>query len=235
VTSRSRASNLPVPATPLLGRERELAQVRTTLLRDDVRLVTLTGPGGTGKTRLALQVAAEMVDRFADGVLFVDLAPLVDPARLASTIAPALGVADSGDQLLDDLVRALQQRALLLLLDNLEQILPAAPDVADLLAACSELKILVTSRAALPVRGEHEPEVPPLAVPDLDHLPPPEALQHHGAVALFVERAQAVRAAFALTEENARGGDGLRAPRRPPTRARARGGANPRAGPGSTG
>jgi predicted ATPase/DNA-binding CsgD family transcriptional regulator len=204
VTSPNRDSNLPVPATPLLGRERELAQARATLLRNDVRLVTLTGPGGTGKTRLALQVAAEVVDQFADGVVFVDLAPLVDPARLSSTIAPLLGVSDSGDDLLEDLKRAVHDRALLLLLDNFEQILPAAPIVADLLAACPGVKILVTSRAALQLRGEHELEVPPLGVPDLDHLPPPEALQQHGAIALFVERAQAVRADFELTAQNAR-------------------------------
>ena len=199
-----------------------MARARATLLRDDpsaspsragisatptsgqARLLTLTGPGGTGKTRLALQVAAEVADRFADGVRFVDLAPLADPARLAATLASALGLADTGDRLLDDLKRSLQPGSLLLLLDNFEQILSAAPLLVDLLAASPGLKLLVTSRAALQVRGEHELDVPPLAVPDPDRIASPEALQDHGAVALFVERARAVRADFALTAANAR-------------------------------
>ena len=145
-----------------------------------------------------------MADQFADGAVFVDLAPLVDPDRLAATIAAVLGLADTGDRLLDDLKRFLHPRALLLLLDNFEQILPAATLLAELLAASTGLKILVTSRAALQVRGEHELEVPPLAVPDLERLASPESLQDHGAVALFVERARAVRADFALTAENVR-------------------------------
>ena len=229
MTSLARAGNLPVPATALLGREQEVTRVRAMLLRDpsaspsragisldsqarsgpaptsgQARLVTLTGPGGTGKTRLAIEVAAELADQFEDGVAFVDLAPVVDPDRLASTIAAAVGVADSGERLLDDLKRFLQPRALLLLLDNFEQIVTAAPLVADLLAACPRLTVLVTSRAALQVRGEYELEVPPLAIPDLEHLVSAASLQEHGAVALFVERAQAVRADFALTAENAR-------------------------------
>src|SRR5687768_5765311 len=182
VTSSPRISTLPIPATSLLGREGEVARVRATLLRDDVRLVTLTGAGGTGKTRLALQVAAEVADQFADGVVFVDLAPLGDPGRLAATIAGVLGVPDTGDALLDDLTRFLQPRTLLLILDNFEQILPAASLLTELLPASPELKILVTSRAALQVRGEREMEVPPLAVPDPERLDPPDQLQHQGAV-----------------------------------------------------
>jgi predicted ATPase/class 3 adenylate cyclase/DNA-binding CsgD family transcriptional regulator len=203
VSLDARSHNLPVQSTALLGRERELTQVRQTLLQDGVRLVTLTGPGGAGKTRLALQVAAEALDHFADGVFFVDLAPVSDPARLPSTIAAVLGVADSGDHLLDDLKRFLGDRVLLLLLDNFEQILPGATVIAELLAASKGLKLLVTSRAALQVRGEREIAVPPLGVPDLDRLPSLDALQGHGSIALFVERAQAVRAEFTLTAENA--------------------------------
>jgi len=202
----TRPNNLPIQTTSLLGREREVAQIRELLLRDGARLVTLTGPGGTGKTRLALHGAADLVDRFADGVFFVDLAPVSDPSLIATTIAPVLGVAESGERLVDDLKRFLQQRALLLVLDNFEQLLAGSSVVADLLAASAGLKILVTSRAALQVRGEQQIEVPPLAVPDLSQTstqaPSVEALQQYPAVALFVERAQAVRPDFALTPEN---------------------------------
>jgi predicted ATPase/class 3 adenylate cyclase/DNA-binding CsgD family transcriptional regulator len=195
-------NNLPVQTTSLIGRAGEVAEVRTLLLREDVRLVTLTGPGGTGKTRLALQVAADSLDDFRDGVYFVDLAPVSDPALIAATIAPVLGVVERGEHVLDDLKRFLRSRSLLLVLDNFEQILAGAPMVGELLADSADLKILVTSRAALQVRGEHEYDVPPLAAPPPDHASSSPALQQYPAVALFVERAQAIRPDFTLTAEN---------------------------------
>jgi predicted ATPase/class 3 adenylate cyclase len=195
--------NLPVQPTPLLGRERELDAV-IGLLRGTPRLVTLTGPGGSGKTRLALQVAAHLVDDFADGVFLVTLAPIRDPGLVAPTIAQTLGVRETeGRPLLDTLKDHLRERSLLLLLDNFEQVIAAAPLVAELLATCPGLKALVTSRAALHVRGEQEYPVPPLSLPDATRTQAPERLSQYAAVALFIERARAVRPDFAVTNENA--------------------------------
>ena len=199
----ARPNNLPIQVTALLGREVEVDAVQTILLRDDVRLVTLTGPGGTGKTRLALQAAAELIDRFVDGVYFVDLAPISDPLRLPEAIAAVLGLAPGSDHLLADLKAHLAGRRLLLVLDNFEQLLAGAPIVAELLAASPMLSVLVTSRAPLQLRGEHEIAVPPLSVPDVGEGVPVEALAQYSAVTLFVERAQAVQPAFSLTPENA--------------------------------
>jgi non-specific serine/threonine protein kinase len=196
--------NLPLQPTPLIGREREVHTVRTLLSRPDVRLMTLTGVAGTGKTRVGLQVAAESSDAFVDGVVFVGLAPIRDPALVAPTIGQLLGVRDLGSRpILESLTASLRERRLLLVLDNFEQILPAAPVVAELLAACPELKILVTSRAALHLRGEHEYPVPPLALPDPGHDPLARAIAASAAVALFVERATDVRPEFQLSDENA--------------------------------
>jgi len=153
-------TNLPIQVTSLLGREREIDRIRELLHRDGVRLLTLTGPGGTGKTRLALRAAADLVERFEHGVFFIDLAPIGAPALVPATIASVLGVAESDDRPLDDPKRFLRPRSLLLVLDNFEQLLDAAPVVAELLAASAGLQILVTSRAALQVRGEHRLEVP---------------------------------------------------------------------------
>src|SRR6266566_3981380 len=197
-------NNLPVQPTPLIGRAKEVALVQNLLRREEVRLLTLTGPGGIGKTRLGLQVAAELSDRFADGVFFVNLAPISDSTFVVPAIAQTLDLKETGEQSLHDLLQAsLQDRQLLLLLDNFEQVLGAASQVADLLAACPRLKVLVTSRFVLHVRGEQEFAVPPLAVPSPTHLPDLVSLSQYEAVALFISRAQAVKPDFQVTNANA--------------------------------
>jgi predicted ATPase len=199
-----RAHNLPAQATPFIGREVQLAEVREMLGRPEVRLLTLTGVGGTGKTRLALQVAAGLVDAFADGVCFVALAPIRDPALVVPTVAAALGVRESEQvSLLESLKYALQDRERLLVIDNFEQVVEAAPAVGELLAAASRLKVLVTSRARLHIYGEHEYRVPPMATPGPEDLPPLDRLARVEAVQLFVQRACAAAAGFALDEGNA--------------------------------
>ncbi len=203
-TLDSRPNNLPVQLTPLIGREKEGAAVQNLLQREDVRLVTLTGPGGMGKTRMGLQVAADLSDLFPDGVYFVNLAPLSDPTLVVSTIAQTLDLKETGDQPLLDLLKGyLRDKQLLLLLDNFEQVVSAALQVVDLLAACLKLKVIVTSRAVLHVRGEQEFPIPPLAVPDPKRLPDLVTLSHYEAVELFLSRSQAVKPEFQLSNTNA--------------------------------
>ena len=199
------ANNLPVQHTPFIGREKEVEAVCDLLCRDDVRLLTLTGPGGTGKTRLALQAAAELCETFTGGVYFVNLAPISDPAFVVPTTAETLGIQEGADQtFLERLKENLRQKHVLLLLDNFEQVVSAAVQVVDLLAACLQLKVLVTSREVLHVRAEREFPVPALPLPNLQHLPDLAALSHYTAVALFLQRAQAVKPDFQLTHANAR-------------------------------
>jgi predicted ATPase/class 3 adenylate cyclase len=202
-TLDAKPTNLPVQATPLLGRERVTKDVAALLLRDGVRVVTLTGAGGTGKTRIGLQVAAEVVDEFPGGVFFVSLAPLLEPALLLPTIAHALGLGERGAQPLERaLAEHLRDKRLLLLLDNFEQLLAAAPVVSALLSMSPTLKVMATSRASLRISAEHEYPVPPLLLPDRERPPEPRLLSQYEAVMLFVERAQSVRPDFELTREN---------------------------------
>ncbi len=200
-----RFHNLPAQLTPLIGREQEVAAVCALLRRPEVRLVTLTGTGGVGKTRLGLQVATDLLNDFVDGTCFISLAGISDADLVVATITRTLGVKETGERsLFDLLITYLQDKHLLLLLDNFEQVLAAAQELSALLYDCPLLKMLVTSRAVLHIRGEHEFPVPPLALPDLNHLPASEVLSHYAAVALFLERARASRPDFQLTPANSR-------------------------------
>jgi predicted ATPase/class 3 adenylate cyclase len=201
-TLESRTNNLPLQATPLIGREREVEAACGLLRSSETRLLTLLGPGGTGKTRVGLQVAAELADDFEDGVFFVPIAAITDPALVAPTIARTLGLSEGAQPPEELLEGYLRDRQTLLLLDNLEQVIEAAPVVERLLSSAANLKILATSRIPLGLYGEYEFPVPPLSLPDPDSLPPLEHLTEYEAIRLFVERARAVRPDFSLTEES---------------------------------
>jgi predicted ATPase len=189
-------SNLPAPRTSLVGREQEAAAASALLLRDDCFLLTFIGPGGAGKTRLALHVAEHLLDHFADGVFFVHLATITDPNLVIAAIGQTLHVRETVQDYLHN-------KEMLLVLDNFEQVVAAAPQIADLLMACPKLKILATSRTPLRVRGEKELLVAPLALPDRRNLPPLESLAQYPAIALFVQRVLDVKPDFVLTNENA--------------------------------
>jgi predicted ATPase/class 3 adenylate cyclase/DNA-binding CsgD family transcriptional regulator len=196
--------NLPPQPTALIGREWELKNICVLIDRPNVRLVTLTGPGGTGKTRLALQAAADLLDQFKDGAFFVALAPIRDAALVAPTLAQTLSIKEASDRSIVERIKEyLRDRQMLLVLDNFEQVIDAALLVRELLDTASELKILVTSRSTLRLAGEHEFAVPPLTLPDRAHLPAIERLLHYESIQLFVERTQAIRPSFALDAENA--------------------------------
>lgn len=181
----------PFQLTPLVGRAEAVQVASTRLLRKEVRLLTMTGPGGVGKTRLALKVATILQQAFADGICFVALAPVSDPDLVVPAISQTLGLKEVGDQSpVEQVVAYLREKRLLLVLDNFEQVLVGAPRLSDLLSACPQVKILVTSRALLRVQGEHEFAVPPLALPDPQLLPDVERLAHYAAIALFVQRGE---------------------------------------------
>ncbi len=198
-------NNLPSQPTVFVGRQTELGEINDLLVEDAVRLVTLIGPGGTGKTRLALQSGAELIDRFIDGTYFIDLAPIRDPNSVLTMIARTIGLSEtSNGSMLDDLKSQLREKTMLLLLDNFEQVMPAAVPVTQLLQFCPRLKLLTTSREALRVRGEHLYPVPPLGLPKVNgRYPGSEELAQYESVQLFVERAEAVKPGFELTDENA--------------------------------
>lgn len=197
-------TNLPTPATSFVGRKAEIDALAAMLREPDVHLVTLVGPGGTGKTRLALHVSMRLLPEYADGVFFVPMAPIREPRLVASVIASALAVREAEDRPIEErLAEYLREKDLLLVLDNFEQIVASAPLLADLLAVCPRLAILVTSRSVLHLAAEHEYAVPPLSIPDPGNLPHVERLTQYDAVALFIQRARAIKPDFTMTSQNA--------------------------------
>ncbi len=200
----AKPSNLPVQTTPFVGRDKEIEQVADLLRREDVRLVTLTGPGGSGKTRLALQAGAAVLDDFERGVFFVGLGQVSDADMVASAIASTLKVREvPGQSALSTITAFLQNRDMLLILDNFEQVLAAAAPIQELLVSCPYLTLLVTSRAVLRLSAEYQYQVPPMDVPDVDRLPSLDELTQYEAVKLFTDRARAVKSGFEVTSDNA--------------------------------
>lgn len=202
--SSAKLYGFPAQPTPFIGRQRELAEASALLRRQDVRLVTLSGTGGIGKTRLALQIAATCADLFIDGVYFVPLAQVSTADDVLPNIAQTLGIREErGISLFERVLDVLEGKCLLLVLDNMEHLIGAAPLLAGLLSSCPQIHMLVTSREALHVRAEHVFEVPLFPIPDLAQLPPLDMLALDPAIALFIQRAQAVRPNFSLTSANA--------------------------------
>jgi predicted ATPase/DNA-binding CsgD family transcriptional regulator len=200
-TDKVPVHNLPAQVTSFIGRAHEIQEIKD-LLRT-VRLLTLTGPGGSGKTRLALLTASDVLERFKDGVFFVNLAPIRDTNLLLSTIIRALGLREvPGQSLIESLKRNLHEKQLLLLLDNFEQIIEAAPQVAELLSSSPGLRVLVTSREALQIYGEQEYPVHPLSIPDLSRPESSQVLSQYESTELFYQRAKAVKPDFMITPEN---------------------------------
>src|SRR5688572_13755648 len=203
-TLESYRNNLPLQPTPLVGREKEVSEVCDLVRGEETRLLTLTGPGGIGKTRLALQAAADLLEDFPDGTYLMLLATLTEAELFLPAVAETLGVRETGEQPLDESLKDyLHERRLLLVLDNFEQVLEAAPTVTELLAVAPGLKVLATSRAPLGLYGEHVYPVPPLTLPDLKRPPPLERLTQYEAVGLFLERARALKPDFEVTNESA--------------------------------
>jgi tetratricopeptide (TPR) repeat protein len=200
----AKPNNLPPQPTPLVGREREIEEIAERVRSGKARLLTLTGPGGTGKTRVALAAGVNLLEEFDDGICFVALAAVQDPTLVPSAIAETLGVKESAERpLIETLGSYLHNKQLLLLLDNFEQVLEGAPVVRELVGTCPKLTILATSRIPLRLYGEQEYPVPPLAVPDPEALPPLGVIARYEAVRIFGERARAVKADFSLASDNA--------------------------------
>ncbi|GAC1639524.1 MAG: hypothetical protein NVS4B9_32360 [Ktedonobacteraceae bacterium] len=208
LTTRKVQSSLhafPVQPTSFVGREQELLAISKLLRCEDVRLLTLAGTAGVGKTRLAMQVATELTDIFQDGIYFIAMAQVCDVDAVLPAIARALGVREANDRTLLELAQdAIQDKRLLLVLDNVEQVIAASIMLAELLAHCPLLKMLVTSREVLHIQAEHVFEVPPFAVPDLRHLPATNNLTNYASITLFMQRAQAVKPDFRISAANAR-------------------------------
>ncbi len=203
-TLNSRHNNLPAYLTPLVGREHEIEALKQLLRQAETRLVTLTGPGGIGKTSLSLQVATNVLEEFAHGVFFVGLAAISDAELVLPTIAQTLGIRENrGKPLRENLSEYLREKHLLLVLDNFEQVVDAAPVVSDLIAACPHLKILVTSRIVLRLRGEREYPVEPLRAPDPQASISKDSLSQYAAVELFIQRALAIKPDFEVSNDNA--------------------------------
>ena len=197
-------SSLPSQPTPLIGREREVEEVCRRLRATEVRVLTLTGPGGTGKTRVGVQAAAELTDEYEDGVFFVALAAIADPSLVVPTVARTLGLIEASNQSPEELLKGyLRDRHILLVLDNFEQVLEAAPLIDEVLHSAPRVKVLVTSRTPLGLYGEHEFPIPPLSLPESEAAPSAEHLADYGAIRLFLDRTRAVNPEFSLTEENA--------------------------------